>query len=163
MVLQRLREQKLYAKFFKCEFWLEKVSFLGHVISREGIFVDPTKIEAVSHWKPLKNAQEVRSFLILAGYYRIFIEGFSKIATPMIALTSKNTKFLWIEQCERSFQELKMRLTTALVLTIPLGQRDMRSTAMPQDKYWDGTGATWQGESLCVPTAKELQKELLDA
>ena len=121
LVLQCLRDEKLYAKFSKCEFWLEKVSFLGHIVSGNGISVDPAKIEAVKQWKPPKNAHEVRSFLGLAGYYRRFVEGFSKIAAPMTALTRKNIKYEWTNKCQKSFQELKIRLTTAPVLTIPNG------------------------------------------
>ena len=121
LVLQRLKEKQLYAKFKKCEFWLEKVVFLGHVVSKDGIMVDPAKIESVSQWQKPKNVSEVRSFLGLAGYYRRFVEGFAKIALPMTQLTRKNHKFLWTEACEESFQELKRRLTTAPVLTIPQG------------------------------------------
>ena len=80
-VLQILRERQLYAKFSKCQFWLDKVAFLGHVISAEGISVDPQKIEAIVNWKPPTNVFEVHSFLGLAGYYRKFVKGFSKIAT----------------------------------------------------------------------------------
>ena len=89
LVLQRLQEKKLYAKFKKCEFWLEKVSFLGHMVSREGISVDPSKVEAVSQWKRPNNATEIRSFLGLAGYYRRFVEGFSRVAQPLTQLTPK--------------------------------------------------------------------------
>ena len=105
----------------KCEFWLSRVAFLGHVISGEGISVDPAKIEAVMDWPRPTTVTEVRSFLGLAGYYRRFIERFSAIATPLTRLLKKETKFEWTERCEKSFQELKQRLTTAPVLTIPSG------------------------------------------
>ena len=121
LVLERLKEKQLYAKFKKCEFWLDKVVFLGHVVSKDGIMVDPAKIEAVSQWQQPKNVPEVRSFLGLAGYYRRFVEGFSKIALPMTLLTRKGHKFTWSDSCEGSFQELKKRLTMAPVLTIPKG------------------------------------------
>ncbi|XP_062080260.1 uncharacterized mitochondrial protein AtMg00860-like [Humulus lupulus] len=121
LILQRLREKKLYAKLSKCEFWMNQVSFLGHVVSGDGIAVDPAKIKAVKKWKVPKNAQEVCSFLGLAGYYRRFVESFSKIVTPMTALTQKNVKFEWTDRCKQSFQELKTRLTTSPVLTIPKG------------------------------------------
>ena len=121
LVLERLKEKQLYAKFKKCEFWLDKVVFLGHVVSKDGIMVDPAKIEAVSQWQQPKNVSEVRSFLGLAGYYRRFVEGFSKIALPMTLLTRKGHKFTWSDSCEGSFQELKKRLTMAPVLTIPKG------------------------------------------
>ncbi|XP_060964053.1 uncharacterized protein LOC133033355 [Cannabis sativa] len=119
MVLQHLREHKLYAKFKKCEFWLPQVSFLGHVVSKDGILVDPVKIEAIRDWPRPKSATEVRSFLGLAGYYRRFVEGFAKISTPLTELTRKNCKFVWTDKCEGSFQELKQRLITAPVLTLP--------------------------------------------
>jgi hypothetical protein len=113
-----LRAYKLYAKFSKCEFWLEEVAFLGHILTTEGVAVDPEKLEAVSNWQQPTNVSEIRSFLDLAGYYRRFIEGFSKIARPMTELLKKEKKFTWIESCERSFQELKRRLTTVPVLTL---------------------------------------------
>jgi len=82
VVLQTLRENQLYAKLDKCEFWLQEVVFLGHVISAEGILVDPRKVEAILKWERPTNVTEIRSFLGLAGYYRRFIEGFSTIASP---------------------------------------------------------------------------------
>ena len=121
IVLQALREHQLYAKFIKCQFWLDRVAFLGHVVSAEGISVDPQKIEAIVDWKPPTNVTEVRSFLGLAGYYRKFVKGFSKIATPLTKLTRKEEKFIWSEACQNSFNELKQRLTTAPVLTLPSG------------------------------------------
>ena len=99
-VLQILRERQLYAKFSKCQFWLDMVAFLGHVISVEGVSVDPKKIEAVVNWNPPKNVSEVRSFLGLAGYYRKFVEGFSKIATPLTKLTRKDVKYDWVDACQ---------------------------------------------------------------
>ena len=94
IVLQILKEKKLYAKLSKCEFWLEEVKFLGHVISNKGVSVDLTKVEAVLQWEPQKTVTEIRSFLGLAGYYRRFIEGFSKIAMPLTQLT-KRAKLLY--------------------------------------------------------------------
>ena len=121
IVLQTLREHQLYAKFIKCQFWLDQVAFLGHVVSAEGISVDPQKIEAIVDWKPPTNITEVRSFLALACYYRKVIDGFSKIATPLTKLTRKEEKFILSEACMNSFNELKQRLTTAPVLTLPSG------------------------------------------
>jgi hypothetical protein len=118
-MLRKLRAHKLYAKFSKCEFWLEKISFLGHILTAEGVAVDPGKVETVSNWQQPTNVCEIRSFLGLAGYYWRFIEGFSKIARPMTELLKKEKKFNWTELCEKSFQELKRRLTTAPVLTLP--------------------------------------------
>jgi len=119
IVLQVLKEKKLFAKLSKCEFWLNEVSFLGHVISGNGIAVDPSKVDAVSQWETPKSVTEVRSFLGLAGYYRRFIEGFSKLALPLTQLTCKGKAFVWDVHCENSFNELKKRLTTAPILILP--------------------------------------------
>ena len=95
------------------------MSFLGHVLSNGGIVVDPKRVEDVLNWKPPWDVGEIRSCLGLAGYYRRFIEGFSKIAKPMTALLEKDAKFVWTERCQASFEELKKRLTTAPVLVLP--------------------------------------------
>jgi len=95
IVLQVLKEKKLYAKLSKCEFWLNEVSFFGHIISGSRIAVDPSKVDAVSQWETPKSVTEVRSFLGLAGYYRRFIEGFSKLALPLTQLTCKGRAFVW--------------------------------------------------------------------
>ncbi|KAL0556960.1 hypothetical protein IC582_005478 [Cucumis melo] len=121
MVLQTLRDNKLYAKISKCEFWLKQVSFLGHVVSKAGVSVDPAKIEAVTGWTRPSTVSEVRSFLGLAGYYRRFVENFSRIATPLTQLTRKGVPFVWSKACEDSFQTLKQKLVTAPVLTVPDG------------------------------------------
>ncbi|KAA0051425.1 pol protein [Cucumis melo var. makuwa] len=121
MVLQTLRDNKLYAKFSKCEFWLKQVSFLGHVVSKAGVSVDPAKIEAVTSWPRPSTISKVRSFLGLAGYYRRFVENFSRIATPLTQLTRKGAPFVWSKACEDSFQNLKQRLVTTPVLTVPDG------------------------------------------
>ncbi|XP_052177643.1 uncharacterized protein LOC127791705 [Diospyros lotus] len=113
VVLQKLRDEQLYAKFSKCEFWQTRVVFLGHVVSGEGISVDPEKTRAVMDWPRPMTVTEIRSFLGLAGYYRRFIEGFARLASPLTKLTRKGTRFIWDESCERSFQELKRRLTSA--------------------------------------------------
>ncbi|KAL5553429.1 hypothetical protein UlMin_040830 [Ulmus minor] len=119
VVLQTLKQHQLYAKFSKCEFWLSSVQFLGHVVSKDGISVDASKIEAVSKWPAPTNVTEIRSFLGLAGYYRRFVEGFSSLSAPLTGLTKKNKKFEWTERCERNFQELKRRLTSAPILIVP--------------------------------------------
>ena len=94
-VLEKLAQHQLYAKFSKCEFWLQEVAFLGHVLSAEGVVVDPAKIEAVKEWDQPRNVTEIRSFLGLAGYYRRFIKNFSKIARPMTNLLKKTKEFEW--------------------------------------------------------------------
>lgn len=110
LVLQTLREHQLYAKFAKCEFWLSQVAFLGHVISAEGISVDPAKVATIREWNQPSTVTEIKSFLGLARYYRKFIEGFSKIASPLTKLTQKNVKFNWDDRCEKSFRCLKENL-----------------------------------------------------
>jgi hypothetical protein len=119
MVLEKLRSNRLYAKFSKCQFWLTEVAFLRHVISAGGIAVDPSKVKDVLNWMPPTNASEIRSFLGLAGYYRRFIKDFSKTAKPMTRLLEKNKNFDWTEECQVSFEELKKRLTLAPVLILP--------------------------------------------
>nr|ABB47133.2 retrotransposon protein, putative, Ty3-gypsy subclass [Oryza sativa Japonica Group] len=119
LALEKLREHQLYAKFSKCEFWLSEVKFLGHVISAGGVAVDPSNVESVTNWKQPKTVSEIRSFLGLAGYYRRFIENFSKIAKPMTRLLQKDVKYKWSEECEQSFQELKNRLISAPILILP--------------------------------------------
>ena len=122
--MEILREKQLFAKLSKCEFWLEEVNFLGHVIGKGGVRVDPSKVEAVVEWDRPTSVTEIRSFLGLAGYYRKFIEGFSKLALPLTMLTRKGQPFVWTTECEASFQELKNRLTSAPVLVLPDPQVD---------------------------------------
>ena len=120
IVLQTLRDQRLYAKFSKCQVWLDSVAFLGHVVSKEGIMVDPAKIEAIRDWHRPTSVTEVRSFVGLASYYRRFVEGFSTIAAPLTRLTRVDVPFVWSEECEASFLRLKELLTTAPILTLPV-------------------------------------------
>ena len=107
LVLQRLKEKQLSAKFSKCEFYLTQIGFLGHVVSGDGISVDPNKTRAVMDWLRSTTVTEIRSFLGLTGYYRRFIEGFARLSFPMTKLTRKGEKFKWNVACERAFQELK--------------------------------------------------------
>ena len=99
-ILTILRTQRLYAKFSKCEFWLSEIAFLGHVISSRGIIVDPAKIEAVMKWPRPTTVTEVRSFLGLAGYYKRFVQDFSKISSALTQLTKKGKPFVWTSACE---------------------------------------------------------------
>jgi hypothetical protein len=95
LVLQKLRDHELYAKISKCELWLKQVTFLGHVVSKGGISVDPRKVQEVLSWKAPMSVSDIRSFLGLARYYRRFIEGFSKISKPMTELLEKDKQFKW--------------------------------------------------------------------
>jgi hypothetical protein len=131
--LQRLRKHQLYAKFSKCEFWLDKVKFIGHTISPEGIVVDPVKVHEVMDWKPPTSVHQIRSFLGLAGYYRRFIPNFSRIVKPMTELLRKGVKFVWNQKCEEAFHLLRGHLTTTPVLAQP-------DNAKPFDVYCDASG-----------------------
>ncbi|GKE27314.1 putative reverse transcriptase domain-containing protein [Tanacetum coccineum] len=102
-ILELLKKEELYAKFSKCEFWINTVKFLGHVIDSSGIHMDPAKIEAVKNWASPTTLSEIHQFLGLARYYRRFIEGFSKIAKPMTELMQKNQKFDWGKEQEEAF------------------------------------------------------------
>ncbi|GJS42359.1 reverse transcriptase domain-containing protein [Tanacetum coccineum] len=124
LMLDLLRNEKLYAKFSKCEFWLQEVHFLGHVVNHDGIHGDPSKIEAVKSWNAHTTPSEVRSFLGLAGYYRRFIKNFSKIAKPLTSLTQKNQKYEWGEKQEKAFQTLKDNLCNAPILSLSDGVED---------------------------------------
>jgi hypothetical protein len=105
LILQKLRDNQLYAKFSKCEFWLDEAPFLGHIISNGGISMDPPKVTEIVGWKIPKSVTKVQSFLGLVGYYQRFIEGFSKIAKPMTSLLEKGKEFKWTHECQESFNQ----------------------------------------------------------
>ena len=107
IVLTRLREHQLYAKFSKCTFWLEEIQFLGHVLSANGIAVDPSKVKDILEWKPPTTVHQVRSFLGLAGYYRRFILDFSKILRPITSLLKNDTKFNWSSRSNEAFRSVE--------------------------------------------------------
>ena len=154
-ILEILRQEKLYAKFSKCEFWLREVQFLGHVVSSEGIKVDSAKIEAVVHWERPKTPTEVRSFMGLAGYYRRFVKDFAKLAMPLTRLTRKNEKFEWTEKCEASFQELKQRLITAPVLVLP---DDQGNFVIYSDASHKGLGCVlMQNDKVIAYASRQLK------
>jgi hypothetical protein len=134
IVLTRLREHQLYAKFSKCTFWLEEIQFLGHKLSAKGIAVDPSKVKDILEWKPPTTVHQVRSFLGLAGYYRRFIPDFSKLVKPITSLLKNDTKFNWSSKCNEAFEQLKVLLTTAPVLAQP----DINK---PFDVYCDASGS----------------------
>nr|GEZ05501.1 putative reverse transcriptase domain-containing protein [Tanacetum cinerariifolium] len=123
-ILELIKKEKLYAKFSKCEFWIPKAQFLEHVIDSRGIHVDPAKIESIKDWAYPKTPTEIRQFLGLAGYYRRFIEGFSKIAKSMTKLTKKGIKFDWGEKEESAFQLIKQKLCSAPILALSEGSED---------------------------------------
>ncbi|GJX32992.1 putative reverse transcriptase domain-containing protein [Tanacetum coccineum] len=123
-IISTYQEEKLYAKFSKCEFWLKEVQFLGHVVNRDGIHVDPSKVESVKNWKTPEWPTEIRSFLGLAGYYRRIIKNFSKIAKPLTLLTQKNKTYVWGDKQKEAFRILKEKLCNTPVLALPDGPND---------------------------------------
>jgi hypothetical protein len=150
LVLQRLREHKLHAKLSKCEFWIDEVPFLGHVISKGGIAVDPGKVKDVLNWVVPQTMKEVYSFLGLAGYYRRFIENFSKIVKPLTSLLEKGVDFSWTDECQKAFDELKKRLTTVPVPTLP--DQSKRFTVYC-DASRDGLGCVLMQEGRVIAYA----------
>jgi hypothetical protein len=133
VVLQYMREHRLYVKLSKCDFWLKEIKFLGHTISQDGIAVDPHKVQEVMNWKPPTTVRQIRSVLGLAGYYRRFILDFSRIAKPMTELLKKGAKFEWGQKCEDAFHTLRQHLTTSPVLAQPHNNKSF-------DVYCDASG-----------------------
>nr|GEV79395.1 putative reverse transcriptase domain-containing protein [Tanacetum cinerariifolium] len=123
-ILDLLKKEKLYAKFSKCEFWLKEVQFLGHVVNRDGINLDPSKVKSVKSWKTPESPTEIRSFLGLASYYRRFIGNVSKIAKPLTLLTQKNKTYVWGDKQDEAFRILMEKLCNAPVLALPNGPND---------------------------------------
>jgi transposase InsO family protein len=119
MVLELLRRNQLYAKRSKCEFFKQSISFLGHVISGEGISMEQDKVKAIEDWPTPTGVAAVRSFLGLAGYYRRFVKDFSRIAMPLTGLLRTEVKFQWNESQQQSFLQLKQSISTAPVLALP--------------------------------------------
>ncbi|GJW39741.1 putative nucleotidyltransferase, ribonuclease H [Tanacetum coccineum] len=155
IILELLRKEKLYAKFSKCDFWIHIVQFLGHLIDSQGLHVDPAKIEAVKNWTSPTTPTEVRQFLGLAGYYRRFIEGFSKIAKPLTKLTQKNKNYVWNEEQESAFQLLKQKLCEAPILALPEGNDNF---VVYCDASLQGLGAVlMQREKVIAYASRQLK------
>jgi hypothetical protein len=123
----------LYAKYSKCEFWLDEVPFLGHVLSAEGVAIDPDKVKDILDWKPPVSIHQVHSFLGMAGYYHRFIPDFSKVSKPITELLKNQNKFFWSAECQEAFETLKRLLTTAPLLAQP-------DIEKPFDVYCDASG-----------------------
>ncbi|XP_071709089.1 uncharacterized mitochondrial protein AtMg00860-like [Rutidosis leptorrhynchoides] len=136
LILQLLEKEQLYAKFSKFGFWLDSVQFLGHVVNREGIHVDPTKIESIKGWEVPKNPTQIRQFLGLVGYYRRFIQDFSRIAPPLTVLTYKGKKFEWSTDQESAFQLLKQKLPLHQYYHFRKEMVILWFIAMRHDKEW---------------------------
>ncbi|GJR66258.1 putative reverse transcriptase domain-containing protein [Tanacetum coccineum] len=157
IILELLKKEELYAKFSKCEFWIPKVQFLGHVIDSEGIHVDPAKIESIKDWTSPKSPTEIRQFLGLAGYYRRFIEGFSKIAKPMTKLTQKKVKFEWGDKQEAAFQLLKQKLCSAPILALPEGSEDFIAYCDASKKGLGGAVIDAEREKVISYASRQLK------
>ncbi|WMV58541.1 hypothetical protein MTR67_051926, partial [Solanum verrucosum] len=155
ITLQILSEKELYPKLSKCEFWLDEVAFLGHVVSTEGVKVDPSKIQTVVEWRPPKSPTEVRSFLGLAGYYRKFVKGFSIIASPLTKLLHKEVKFIWDDNCQESFETLKFLLTQAPILTLPIEGKEY---VVYSDASHNGLGCVLMQEGKVISYASRKLK-----
>nr|GEY10422.1 putative reverse transcriptase domain-containing protein [Tanacetum cinerariifolium] len=152
-VFETLRKERLYAKFAKCEFRQQEIQLLGHVVTSEGTKVDPAKIEAVMNWQTPKDVGEIRSFIGLAGYYRRFIQGFSKIASSLTKLTKTNTPFVWGKEQEKSFVTLRRRLCETSIFVLLQGTEDM---VVYSDASYSGLGCVlMQREAL---SQKEKEK-----
>ncbi|GJT95740.1 putative reverse transcriptase domain-containing protein [Tanacetum coccineum] len=130
IILELFKKERLYAKFSKCDFWLDSVQFLGYAIDRSGVHVDPAKIKAIKNWAAPTTPTEMRQFLRLAGYYRRFIKGFSLISKPLTKLTQKDKKYEWRKEEEEAFQTLKRKLCSAPILALPKGQKILSCIAM---------------------------------
>eukprot|EP00253_Pinus_taeda_P001689 PITA_01689 len=156
IVLQTLRKHQLYAKFSKCDFFKEEIQYLGHVISKEGIAVDPKKIKAIMDWLIPKDVTDVRSFMGLAGYYRRFVAGFSKVAFPITSLQKKGKLFHWTPDCQKSFEQLKHLLTTAPVLSIADPNKDY---VVCTDASKEGLGGVLMQEGRVIAYESRKLKE----
>ncbi|XP_059294421.1 uncharacterized mitochondrial protein AtMg00860-like [Lycium ferocissimum] len=155
IVLQIFKERELYAKLSKCEFCLSNVAFLGHIVSAEGVKVDPSKIQAIVEWKSPKSPTEIRSFLGLAGYNRRFVKGFSIIASPLTKHLRKEVKFVWDDKCRESFEKLKSLLTQAPILTLPTEGKEY---VMYSDASHHGLGCVLMQEGKVIAYASRKLK-----
>ncbi|GJV34245.1 putative reverse transcriptase domain-containing protein [Tanacetum coccineum] len=155
-ILNLLRSKKLYAKFSKCDFWLDFVQFLGHVIDSSGVHDDPAKIKAIKNWVAPTTPMEVRQFLGLAGYYRRFIKEFSLISKPLTKLTQKNKLYVWGDDEEEAFQTLKLKLCSAPILLLPKGSEDF---VVYYNASLRGFGAVlMQREKVIAYASRQLRK-----
>ncbi|GKB50647.1 putative reverse transcriptase domain-containing protein [Tanacetum coccineum] len=158
LILELLKKDELYVKFSKCDFWLSKLQFLGHVIDSEGIHIDPTKIESIKDWESPKTPTEIHQFLGLAGYYRRFIKGFSKIVKPMTKLTQKSVKFNWGKKEETAFQTLKQKLCSAPILALPGGSENF---IVYCDASHKGLGAVLMQKEKCGSSTHKMWRHYL--
>lgn len=156
LVLQTLREHQLYGKFSKCDFYKEKIQYLGHIITKEGIVVDPEKIKTIMEWPIPKGVADIRSFMGLAGYYWRFVEGFSRVAYPITSLQKKGKIFKWTADCQRSFEQLKNLLTTAPVLSVADPEKEY---VVCRDARKEGVGGALMQEGKVIAYESRKLKE----
>ncbi|GJW14470.1 putative reverse transcriptase domain-containing protein [Tanacetum coccineum] len=156
IILELLKEEKLYAKFSKCDFWLGSVQLLGHVIDHSGVHVDLAKNEAIKSWAAPTTPTEVRQFLRLASYYRSFIEGFSLISKPLTKLSQKNKKYEWGSEEEEAFQTLKQRLYSAPILALPEAMQDVRGDVIVSHRLRLGA-VLMQREKVIAYASRQLK------
>src|SRR5215212_3810604 len=157
LVLNKLRENQLYAKPSKCNFLTDSIEYLGHIVTSEGIKVDPHKIKTIKKWPIPKNVSEIRSFLGITGYYRRFVEGYSKIAKPITDLLHKDTKFEWTTNCQQAYQTLKDKLISAPILKTYDPEVAIRITTDASD-FAIGAVLEQQFDDKWYPIAFELRK-----
>lgn len=156
LVLQTLQEHQLYAKFSKCDFFKEEIQCLGHVITKEGIAVDPEKIKTIMEWPVPMDVADIRSFMGLAGYYRRFVEGFSRVAYPITSLHKKGRAFRWTPECQQIFEQLKHLLTTAPILSIADPSKDY---VVCTDRSKEGVGGVLMQEGKVIAYKSRKLKE----
>ena len=151
MTFSRLRDAHLKLKPSKCHLFCTTVTYLGHVVSADGVSTDPAKVQAINDWPRPKCKKEVRSFIGLASYYRKFVRGFAEIASPLHMLTAKSAKFQWSEDCENSFQELKRRLQCTPILTFPT----------PEDEFVLDTDASSEAVGAVLSQVQDGQERVI--
>ncbi|CAI7855576.1 unnamed protein product [Closterium sp. NIES-54] len=147
-VFEILRQEKFYVKLSKSEFALKKVQFLGHMVSAQGVHVDPKKIEAVRTWKTPENVKELQQFLGFANYYNWFVPQYAKIATPLTNLLKKNTPFKWEDVHQQAMEQLKTALTSAPILILPDPEKDYVIEADASDQAVGAVLMQDQGKGL---------------
>jgi hypothetical protein len=159
MVLQVLREHQLYAKLSKCTFYQNQIHYLGHIVSEDGIVVDPENIEAIKSWPTPTNISKVISFMGLDGYYTRFIMGFSKITHPITSLQKKGVMFEWSVKCEENFQCLKDFLTSVPILKVADPNEDF---VVYTDTCKEGLNGvlTQNGHIICYESIKLKDHEI---
>jgi len=153
-----LRDHRLYAKYSKCDFFQKEIQCLWHIISEEGVTIDPKKIKAIMGWLAPRNITEVRSFMGLARYYKRLIKGFSKIGLSITSLQRKGMKFVWSTECEANFQQLKHLLTNASVLKIAYLEKDFL-VYISASNGGLGRVLTQEGHVICYESRKLNEHE----